>query len=863
MVRANENGLFSIVVGNTVEGLSDIDWAHGPFYLKSEVDLNGGNNYAVTSVQQLMSVPYALHAAVADRVVGEHSVDTIYVQNMGYDTVYTYVHSYDTVNYVHNYYDTLYTHTANYDTLYTYSIQHDTVYSTNIVYDMLNVLTNHYDTVYNYSYSFDTLHTYNVTHDTVVLHVASDTVFTHSYDTLFVYSFDTVFSHTNVYDTIHTYNVTHDTLNILTEHFDTVYSYNHTFIHNHNYDTIHTYNVTHDTLYQHTQQFDTVYTQTYNYDTLYSYHIDTLTQVYLDTAYNRTYDTVYTYQYDTIRMATYDTLFSHSYDTTHVATYDTLFTHSYDTLSNIYFDTLFTHTYNYDTTYTHSYDTLFTHSFDTIHVATYDTIYTYIAAAVDTAYVTEAIANAGYLTSYTESDPTVPAWAKAPTKPIYTYSEISGTPAIPALPANVSAFSNDAGYLTSYTESDPTVPAWAKAATKPSYAYSEITGTPTIPTVPTEVSAFTNDIGYLTSYTETHTLSQVAALGNSVNAQIKNLSNPTDALDAVNKQTMESAITTIVHRYDSIINAIISHNDSVVSRQDSIINILTAQVQNLTPSGVLNGDFSVAAGRTVKFSQGNLQYTTQGTHIVAGGGVAQGTWRFAEHQYDYIGSSNENASSSYTGYIDLFGWGTSGWNGGVNAYNPYSTSQTNSDYYPGGSSTMNLIGDYANADWGVYNAISNGGNQPRQWRTLTKNEWTYLFNTRTASTINGTTNARYAYIKVNSIVGIILFPDSFTWPESITAKPTTFNTYEDNWNSVNYTTDQWSELEAAGCVFLPAAGYRNGTTVYYVGAYGLYWSSTYSISSYAYFVRFRNSRVYPSGNGSRYYGLSVRLVKDN
>ncbi len=65
-------------------------------------------------------------------------------------------------------------------------------------------------------------------------------------------------------------------------------------------------------------------------------------------------------------------------------------------------------------------------------------------------------------------------------------------PTIPTVPTNVSAFNNDAGYLTSFTETDPTVPAWAKATNKPSYSYSEITGTPT------NVSAFTNDAAYIT-----------------------------------------------------------------------------------------------------------------------------------------------------------------------------------------------------------------------------------------------------------------------------------------------------------------------------------------------------------------------------
>ena len=41
-------------------------------------------------------------------------------------------------------------------------------------------------------------------------------------------------------------------------------------------------------------------------------------------------------------------------------------------------------------------------------------------------------------------------------------------------PTNISAFNNDVGYLTSFTETDPTVPAWAKAATKPTYTASEV-----------------------------------------------------------------------------------------------------------------------------------------------------------------------------------------------------------------------------------------------------------------------------------------------------------------------------------------------------------------------------------------------------
>lgn len=42
------------------------------------------------------------------------------------------------------------------------------------------------------------------------------------------------------------------------------------------------------------------------------------------------------------------------------------------------------------------------------------------------------------------------------------------------MPTNVSAFNNDAGYLTSFTETDPTVPTWAKATNKPTYTATEV-----------------------------------------------------------------------------------------------------------------------------------------------------------------------------------------------------------------------------------------------------------------------------------------------------------------------------------------------------------------------------------------------------
>lgn len=68
---------------------------------------------------------------------------------------------------------------------------------------------------------------------------------------------------------------------------------------------------------------------------------------------------------------------------------------------------------------------------------------------------------------------------------------------IPTVPTNVSAFTNDAGYLTSYTETDPTVPAWAKAQNKPAYTAAEVGALPNTTTIPTATSDLINDSGYV------------------------------------------------------------------------------------------------------------------------------------------------------------------------------------------------------------------------------------------------------------------------------------------------------------------------------------------------------------------------------
>ncbi|KAB1065678.1 DUF1566 domain-containing protein [Salibacter halophilus] len=69
----NTNGLVSLEIGTgtVVSGdFSTIDWANGPFFIKTETDPNGGTNYSITGTSQLLSVPYALHSTTADSLTG-------------------------------------------------------------------------------------------------------------------------------------------------------------------------------------------------------------------------------------------------------------------------------------------------------------------------------------------------------------------------------------------------------------------------------------------------------------------------------------------------------------------------------------------------------------------------------------------------------------------------------------------------------------------------------------------------------------------------------------------------------------------------------------------------------------------------
>jgi len=261
---------------------------------------------------------------------------------------------------------------------------------------------------------------------------------------------------------------------------------------------------------------------------------------------------------------------------------------------------------------------------------------------------------------------------------------------------------------------------------------------------------------------------------------------------------------------------------------------------NEPPEGIVNGKFSVSANQKVYFSKGNLQYQ-----------ASTGTWSFANHQYDYIGTDNTNISQTNNGWIDLFGWGTSNFAHGANSYQPYSTSQNYNDYLAYGSSTANLNDQTGLADWGV-NAISNGGNETRVWRTLTKDEWSYLLTSRSTSS-----GKRYAKAEVAGKNGLVILPDN--WSNS-TYTLNNANSGSTSFSDNVISSSAWSTLETAGAVFLPAAGSRAGTSVSGTGTSGYYWSSSCQNPTYAYLLSFNENSLSPYQGDFRYYGQSVRVV---
>ena len=180
-------------------------------------------------------------------------------------------------------------------------------------------------------------------------------------------------------------------------------------------------------------------------------------------------------------------------------------------------------------------------------------------------------------------------------------------------------------------------------------------------------------------------------------------------------------------------------------------------VTRAIPDAATESAFAISDNSYVCFSPGNLQY-----HI------ATGTWRFADYQYDYVAA--DITDTTYTGWIDLFGWGTGN--------NPTNVEDANSKF----------------TDWGT-NVI--GTDAANTWRTLTLDEWLYLFQ-----------HTRWTLARVNGILGFMLLPDSFETPVGLAVSilgdgnltDASKNYSESDYSTNIYNSDEFVLLESAAAV---------------------------------------------------------------
>ena len=732
-VTTNANGLFTLTVGSTGNRLDGIDWAAGPYFIKSEVDPAGGTDYTLSIVQQMTSVPYALRACVADSIISGVNFEELDPVFTAWDKDYNDLINTPTIPTAVSELENDAGYLTSYEEIQALSLSNDTIYLTGGSYVKLpETGTRDYNDLIN-----------TPTIPTAVSELENDAGYLTTYSE--------VQSLADVAAIGNAANTQLKSVSDPTEDLDAV--------------NLRTLNAV---IADWTHRFDSI---THVYDSIIHYQdsvIDTLGDIIAILAANEG-DTVavecehYTwYGQDYTLSGDYHHLLRNVLGYDSVLTMHLTINHgSHNAESQTECDTYTWHANDYTASGTYTYN------------------YTNAAgcASTDTLHLTVNHSNAA-TDAHTACD--TYTWIDGNT---YTASNSSATDTL------VNAVGCDSVVRLNLT------------------VYYGTHNSETIET--TEVTYTWHGTTYI--YTGTH-----------------------------------------LYEY--------TNGDGCAS-----VDTLHLTIGPFDSYGQSASLFSVSAERKVRFSKGNLQYQNSGSHAVAGGGTAEGTWRCAENQYDYI--SDGDISSSYTGWIDLFGFGTSGWNSGATAYQPYSTSTTGVHYWPGNVAGNTLTGAYENADWGVYNAISNGGNQPNMWRVMTRGEQEYMFYARSASTVNGVENARFVKAVVNGTYGVILIPDVYTHPNEVPL-PTGINTASSPYATNVYTSAQWALLEANGCIFLPAAGYRTGGSSYHsVGTIGQYYTSTVSLveEGTAYLPRvlhFEDLQFTIDWNHSYYNANSVRLVRD-
>lgn len=271
-------------------------------------------------------------------------------------------------------------------------------------------------------------------------------------------------------------------------------------------------------------------------------------------------------------------------------------------------------------------------------------------------------------------------------------------------------------------------------------------------------------------------------------------------------------------------------------------------------------------GLQVGFAPGNLQARINSLDPATSSVYIADAWRFASTQYEFLGATG-NSTFAEGDWVDLFGFV-----GASAKYDNCGVSITGNSKNAYG----NTLSETLKTDWG---AKVIGPYPANFWRTSTAEdrndgELHYMLFSRTASTVNGEDNARYAKGSVNSVNGLIIFPDIYVHPYGV-SQPENINSELSDYSGNNYSVDDWTKMEYMGCVFLPAAGKREITTVSrYSGNSGENITGWYRINlsapseaNNAYRLAFTGGKegTNPDVNTNtqdRKDGLSVRLQRD-
>lgn len=265
-------------------------------------------------------------------------------------------------------------------------------------------------------------------------------------------------------------------------------------------------------------------------------------------------------------------------------------------------------------------------------------------------------------------------------------------------------------------------------------------------------------------------------------------------------------------------------NEKTIDVSDGII---LYNVSRSLPNNCIPVTFSISDNEQVFFSESNLLYRlseTGGFDMVDYGQYTVGSYKDGT-------AIGENYSKVSSGYADLFGWGT--WvDNHAGSTTPKSTSTTYSDYLWTTTDNDGTVEPHARAAefWD-------------DWFTLSADEWDYLLNKRKMANPECLRYVRASIKDGEKIIpGLILFPDATMWATNDIVA----NAFKSSCGIESYTEsfsncinkDDWTwfcmffnDVNDAGSnlVFLPAAGYRNGTTITYNATgddvVGLYWAS--------------------------------------